>query len=122
MIGPHEGKELELMLAGKKHLAVFYDSLLPDVPIPEEVIPEQKFSLYVENGKIKRFSEDLFTKKGIVKYVCFTTSGEEWRASAFLWAKKEGFSHRRPFDEAYEYFIGRLLGYEEKDILYFIRK
>lgn len=25
MIGPHQGKELELMLSGKKHLALFYD-------------------------------------------------------------------------------------------------
>jgi hypothetical protein len=39
MIGPHEGKELELMLAGKKHLAAFGD-----------IIPEKKFPPYVENG------------------------------------------------------------------------
>ncbi len=41
MIGPHEGEELELMLAGKKHLAIFHDAIPEDGYISEDIIPEQ---------------------------------------------------------------------------------
>lgn len=111
MIGPHEGKELDLMLAGKKHLAVFY----------EDNIPEDTFSSHVNNGSLLRFEETFVTPEGgTIRYVCFTTPGEAWRANAFFWSKREIFSGERPFDDAYEYFIGRLLGYEESDIVHFL--
>lgn len=38
-IGPHEGRELELMLTGK---------------IPEEIIPESAFAPYVNSKKLNR--------------------------------------------------------------------
>lgn len=42
---PHEGRELELMLAGKKKLAYFALDA-----------PEDEFRPYVESGRIKRFA------------------------------------------------------------------
>jgi hypothetical protein len=124
MIGPHQGRELELMLAGKKNLAIFGDALVDGVEISEEIIPEKAFAPYVKNGTIKRFSEIVIPKKEPVVpilYVLFTLPGQEWRVQALLWLKKECIAGRRPFDEAYEYFVGRLLDYEEADIKDFIK-
>ena len=45
-IGPHEGRELELMLSGRKPLALFY-------AIESEIwiLPEEQFDRHVEMGK-----------------------------------------------------------------------
>ncbi len=121
MIGPHEGKELDLMLAGKKHLAVFYDALRPGVTTSEDIIPEAAFSIHVKNGLLLRFEETFTTSKdNTIRYVCFTTPREAWRANAFFWLKRETFEGKRPFDDAYEYFIGRLLSYSEEEIKNFL--
>jgi hypothetical protein len=48
----HTGRELDLMAAGKKPLAMFYAEVgeLPD----EELIPEKRFAPYVEAGAFVR--------------------------------------------------------------------
>ena len=122
MIGPHRGKELELMLAGKKHLAIFHDALVDGQPIPESIIPEKSFAPYIAGGNLKRSASILSSMKdrNPVQYVCFTTPQNEWRADAFFWIHQECAEGRRPFDDAYEFFVGRLLGYEESDIQHFI--
>ena len=122
MIGPHQGRELELMLAGEKQLAIFYDAIVEDQDISEEIIPERAFAPYVAAGRLRRFTEIVTSPKSAipVKYVLFTNVGEEWRASAFFWMQRECLEGRRPFDNAYEYFVGRLLGYSEADIAHFI--
>ncbi len=52
--GPHEGRELEPMLAGEKPLALFYDT------VPEcGVIPEQEFAPHVKSGRVV-MSERIF--------------------------------------------------------------
>lgn len=72
----HTGRELALMLAGSKPLAVFhYDiSCLPN----EEIVPEAAFQPYVASGKFVRhevtFSHGFDTRMGresLVKYVLF---------------------------------------------------
>jgi hypothetical protein len=121
MIGPHEGKELELMLAGEKEFALFFDIVKPSYQIPESVIPEQSFAPHVKANTIVRITRDLVTKdKKAIRYVCFTLPDNEWRAYTFLWAKQEILSGNRPADDAYEYLVGRLLGYEEVDIKDFL--
>lgn len=123
MIGPHEGKELELMLAGEKKLAVFHDALPPDgAEIPEEIIPEKAFAPYVAEGAMTRIAEDIRAQKtgDTIRYVCFTLPGEEWRARTFLWMRRQTFSGRRPADKTDDIFTGRLLGYDESDIEKFI--
>jgi hypothetical protein len=121
MIGPHEGKELELMLAGQKALAVFHDAYVGQ-PIPEDIIPEQTFAPYVAQGKIRRFSEDIQIQKdkSIVRCVCFTLPREEWRAEFFLWLKREIYSGRIAHDSSHEFIIGSLLGYSADDITHFL--
>lgn len=124
MIGPHEGKELALMLAGKKHLAVFCEAVIEGQEIPEEIIPEKSFAPYVASGKIKKFSQDFVSSKAPfpARYVCFALAGHEWRAEAFLWLKQEAINGHIPFDSTYERFVGRLLDYEESDIDEFIER
>ncbi len=108
------------MLAGKKHLALFHDALPEQGNIPEEIIPDQAFSSYVAKGTIKRFSRDYAHGGMIVRYICFTSQANEWRAHAFFHFHEEALAGRRPFDEAYEYFIGRLLDYSEADIKHYL--
>jgi hypothetical protein len=125
MIGPHEGKELELMLAGKKYLAAFGD-VLPDdgSKINEQIIPENKFAPYVKSGAIKRFERYVRSAKDNrqIFYVCFTLPGHEWRAETILWLREMAHTNRMPIDSAMEIMIGRLLDYDEADIQDFIHK
>lgn len=116
MIGPHEGRELDLMLRGEKHLALFYDVVKPGYQTPETIIPEQAFAPHVANGSVLRFEKHFPVKDGRpVRYVCFTSPQESWRAEAFFQARS-----RSVFDDAYEYLVGRLLGYADADIEHFI--
>lgn len=118
MIGPHEGKELELMLAGEKKLAVFHDLAIPGQDIPEDIIPDKSFAPHVAKGSIKRFAEKIHsTKSGnTIHYVCFTLPGEEWRASFFSWLKQNTLGGLIYNDRAHDIVIGQLLGYSEEDI------
>ena len=122
MIGPHEGKELELMLMGDKKLAIFHDAVPSEGQISEEIIPENAFAAHVQAGTIKRFSKDIYnTKSGnLIRYVCFTLPNEEWRASFILWLKEERLVGRVLHDPAHDAIIGRLLGYDEQDIEEFL--
>src|ERR1700739_185723 len=109
MIGPHQGKELELMLAGKKHLAYFGDAIpLDGSPIHEDIIPEQLFAPYVANGTIKRFEQQIMwaLKNHPLHQVCFTTPGHEWRAELCFCLHKALFVHNMPVDAAFEFIVG----------------
>jgi hypothetical protein len=92
----HTNRELELMLAGKKPLAMFYAEIseLPD----EELIPEQKFSPYVTSNRFVRseivFSGSFSSKLGRkmqIKYVFFALHTEAWRINAMLLLKEQHF-------------------------------
>jgi hypothetical protein len=77
----------------------------------------------VQNGTILRFSEEfLHPKDGTkIRQVFFTSPGNEWRAQAYLWIHKESREGRLPYDDASEYFVGKLLGYQDSDIAQFIQ-
>ncbi len=124
MIGPHEGKELELMLKGDKKLAAFGDVLSAGEEISEEIIPEQAFSPYVQSQQIKRF-ERIFQpadSDNLIKNVCFTLPKEEWRADTYLWLRESVHTNQMPYDNSIDIIIGRLLGYSEEDIQEFVAK
>lgn len=124
MIGPHEGKELQLMLSGQKSLAVFHDAIPASGNIPEEVIPETAFAPYVQSKKINRHVADIRSAKdsSIIRYVCFTLPGEDWRAQFFLWLAEGRISGRIPADDACDIIAGRLLNYSESEIQHFLQK
>jgi hypothetical protein len=114
-IGPHEGRELQLLLSGTKKAALFSDFIPDNGIMPEDIIPELSFAPYVENKTITRFSFEKAYPELNKKFrtVIFTQPNEEWRADALMWLRefKDDISHIT---------IGRLLGYSEDDIQTYI--
>lgn len=116
-IGPHEGRELALMLAGQKKLAAFGDVIPENNVIHEVIIPEQAFEPYVKTGKIIRLEKHIKADDGnMIRYVCFTLPDEEWRAEAYFWIREKNHHNVFPADQSVDTMIGRLLGYDEADI------
>jgi hypothetical protein len=115
-IGPHEGRELQLLLSGTKKAALFADFIPDNGLMPEEIIPELAFAPYVENKTLVRFCFEKTHPElnKTFRTVIFTRPDEEWRANALMWLRnfKDNTSHIT---------IGRLLGYSEDDIQSFVR-
>ena len=116
----HTGRELELMLAGKKPLAMFYGEIgeLPH----EELIPEEQFAPYLNGGKFVRGETILegafhpIWKRNVrVKYVFFALKNEAWRIPAMILVLTARRKAEAP-DLTSERLIGALLGYTEAEI------
>lgn len=114
----HTNQELELMLEGKKPLAMFYDdiSCLPE----EDIIPEKRFAPYVSSGTFLRAEEtfegsyaEKLGRNSLVKYVLFVVPEEEWRIKALFLLLRELY---RTFEwnETCERMQGYLLGYTKE--------
>ncbi len=113
-------RELELMLAGRKPLAVFCDeiSCLPC----EQIIPEERFRPYVESGVFVR-DEVLYEgdylpelgRKAVWKYVFFAVQEEEWRIPAFRLSQRV-FHRTGRHTEQLERIQSELLGYTTEEI------
>lgn len=118
MIGPHEGKELELMLAGQKPLAMFYDVLNGQEDISNDIIPEKEFAPHVKSNLFIRVSRDLqhVAKQATIRYVLFCKPEEVWRAHFIFWLKEQCFASNMQHNPAHDEIIGRLLGYHVQDI------
>ena len=117
-IGPHEGRELELMLSGKKPLAMFNDDL------PEEMEPpEISFDPYVVEGrfvKAEKFVPEPAFKNGRLRYYYYALPGEEWRIVRIIEIKRGHFERRERTTPELETETGRLLGYDDADIAVFV--
>lgn len=112
-VGPHEGRELELMLAGTKPLAMFGDALGSALEIPEA-----EFGPYVAVGSIVR-REEIYRPPGPGvpgRFVYFARAGEEWRIEAMHRINEAMFVRRQPATPEVEREIGRLLGYTEAEV------
>ena len=109
----HSNRELALMLAGKKPLAVFVGYYHTDLDLEE--IPEEKlFDPYVASGRFKkREYVELSTDKSEFKTrrILYARPTEAWRINAYLLlmqtARKVGWN------DGFERMEGALLGYEE---------
>ena len=116
-IGPHEGRELELMLAGEKPLAMFSDVIPSDYPWPDEL-----FEPYVASGRlIKREHLTESQLEGYkVRYLYYALPDEVWRIERVHELNLMSFGGwcDAAADSCRE--TGRLLGYQEKDIEAFI--
>jgi hypothetical protein len=107
----HTGRELALMLEGRKPLAAFSEV---DPPTPDrEVIPEQLFDPYVAAGRFikgERIFDDGPSGRR-TRRVLYALPQERWRIEAYLqlWetATKVGWN------EEFERTEGSLLGYED---------
>ena len=117
----HTNRELELMLAGKKPLAMFYDevSVLPH----EEIIPEGRFSPYVSSGLFVRGEETYIgeyrsslARKEQIKYVFFALAGEAWRISALSLLLRVCYRMNSWQSEEMERMESFLLGYTDDEV------
>jgi hypothetical protein len=107
-IGPHEGRELALMKAGKKPLSMFV--VEPGV----DIFPEAEFDALVSACALTKRVQD----EGEVRRVLYALPGEEWRIEAMLLVTHV-YSGWSP---DLERVIGALLGYERGDVEAFIKK
>jgi hypothetical protein len=116
----HTNRELELMLAGKKPLAMFYDEIggLPN----EEIIPEEHFRPYVEAGRFVR--DEVVYNQGFhaglgrdaqIKYVFFALAEEAWRIPA-LRLVQSVFRRTGRHTEEIERMESSLLGYTAEEV------
>ncbi|GFE86050.1 hypothetical protein GCM10011488_10040 [Steroidobacter agaridevorans] len=115
----HTNRELLMMLAGTKPLAVFHDCH-PSRRPPFEVIPENFYAPYVESGRfimreVIAPSTDPRTTLG-VRTVLYALPTEQWRIDAYLLLRQTGFKYG--WSETCERMEGSLLGYtdEQNDI------
>lgn len=104
----HTGRELLLMLAGKKPLAAFSKI---DGPEEDGIVPEDLFDPYVKQGTFVKKSEAVeLTGFGPLRRILYAVPSEEWRIEAYqtLWrlADKHGWN------DGFEKMEGFLLGYE----------
>ena len=111
----HTGRELALMLSGKKPLAMFYAEIseLPD----ESLIPDGAFAPYVTSGQFVRGEITLESGYSVslgrnaqIRYVFFAPAAEAWRITATSLLRESFAKSHCPWNEALERMEGRLLG------------
>ena len=117
-IGPHEGRELELMLAGEKPLAMFNDDL-PEGMEP----PEIAFDPYMAEGRFAK-GEVVMPAPGFknerLRYYFYALPGEEWRTARMIEILRGLIEQHLPTTPELETETGRLLGYDDADIQVFL--
>ncbi len=102
----HTGRELRMMLAGVKPLAVFSD-VLEDDPSPW-CFPEDVFDPHVQAGTlVKREFVELGTVR--VRVLLYALAAEAWRVDAFILMREVG--RREGWNDALTRMQGSLLGY-----------
>jgi hypothetical protein len=118
-VGPHEGRELELMLAGKKPLAMFSESVV--VPV-SDFYPEEEFMVHVKAGTLIRHDEtfQLQDLPTAIHAVYYALPSEEWRIKK-MHELHLIIAHKvRPWTDDDERTVGRLLGYSDNEVSIFI--
>ncbi|WP_067064971.1 hypothetical protein [Roseateles chitosanitabidus] len=105
----HTNRELALILAGEKPLAVFHE-VFPTDPA-DSFIPDEYFAPYVESQGLVRREHVQRSRHGAIRYVLYATAGQQWRMDAYVLmltvAAKEGWN------PGFERMEGALLGYED---------
>ena len=112
-VGPHEGRELELLLAGQKPVARFlFDGLSEEY--------EDQFKEAVESGQILEFDFPAEEPHLHRRYYCLR--GEEWRVKVMELVDHAdaGRAAVRLTEEDWHRLDGTLLGYAKDDIERFI--
>jgi hypothetical protein len=123
-LGPHEGRELELMLEGKKHLSYFY----LEVGIERSVFPEDEFDLQVAKGllvKDVRVEESVSPETGEMtswRNILYATIREAWRIPAMRMIQDIYQRVRPGWRPDLERVKGSLLGYDPQDVEMFVER
>jgi hypothetical protein len=116
----HTGKELQLMLEGKKPLSMFYDDA--DEERDERIIPELAFGQLVATGQFSK-AERTFElaydprigRSRRIRYVLYCLKGQEWRLEAMFLVEK-AVLNTPYYDEGLDRMIGYLLGYTDDEV------
>ncbi|OOF71194.1 hemocin immunity protein [Rodentibacter caecimuris] len=108
VLGPHEGKELELMLNHQKEIALFYT----DAEVPVHFFP------YLENKTFEQKEIKLKSKLGDFSYYLIYRAENIAKAERLASILRQSFGK---FDPNLEREIGKLLGYNQDDIEYYIK-
>ncbi len=115
----HTERELTLMLAGKKPLAVFVETY-PRIEAERGLIPETAFQPHVDSGRIVKReqisppNEKSPKLKGLrlgTRRVLYALPSEQWRIDAYLLLWKT--SEKAGWGDGFERMEGSLLGYED---------
>jgi hypothetical protein len=113
----HTNRELLLMLAGTKPLAVFTGSF-PDVDPIE--LPEKPYQVHVDFGRIIKREQILPPdekspkRKDVrlgIRRLLYALPNEQWRIDAYLLLLKT--AEKAGWNEGFERMEGSLLGYED---------
>jgi hypothetical protein len=113
----HAGRELELLLAGRRPMALFYD----DADDPGDAFPEEAFAPHVARGDLVRAEEILSIPDPWlgapcrVRYVLYAVRAEQWRIPAALLALRTRLKVNALADEGLERLLCALLGYSEDE-------
>lgn len=117
-IGPHEGRELALMLAGRKPAAMFVD-----VSPLDETAPIRLFRPHVRCGRlIGRI--DHFAQRPNLRFriVYYARRGQSWRIERLRELHRGLFVAGERWTDADDIETGRLLGYAEAEIVAFLSR
>ena len=122
-VGPHEGRELELMKAGAKPLSMFVEQSPPE----SESFPEQDFDALVSEGKLVKHVCTNVTKDPAgtdtkIRRVLYALPQEVWRIKALLLVQSLYDSLSPGWRPDLDRVIGLLLGYEREDIEKFLER
>ena len=122
-LGPHEGRELELMRLGKKPLSMFLEEIAPRF----KLFPEEEFDDLVTAGKlIKKVSikgAQIGNGNHVkTRRVLYALANETWRMDAYMMTQDLYDSLRSGWHPDLDRLIGLLLGYRQIDIEQFIRR
>ncbi|WP_288348939.1 hypothetical protein [uncultured Thalassospira sp.] len=114
-IGPHEGRELELMLAGTKPMAMFSDALHVS-----DYFPDADFAPHVEAGRIIRVEEIIPRPPFEMRYLFFSLPDEEWRIEEALVMSRNLCAGTVIDHDADSARMGELLGYSSGEVQAFL--
>ena len=116
VIGPHNGRELELMLSGAKPLARFAKE---PVPSAQFKAAEAAFKPHVKRGTMRRFQ---FKGEDFDRvYYCLPT--EEWRVKLLELIDTALEAGRHEFTiYDLQRIDGAMLGYAKEDVEFFVAR
>jgi hypothetical protein len=119
-VGPHEDRELELMMAGIKPLSMFAE----EIDQALQCFPEADFDALVVQGKlVKKVSINRMKapdgKDVQIRHVLYALPGEEWRINA-MQLVGEIYRPLPGWRPDLERVIGALLGYDANDVEEFL--
>lgn len=115
-VGPHEGREVELMRAGLKPASMFVEPTDSDV----ECFDEEEFDALVSEGKIVKSVTLETHDRHNMRRVIYALPHEEWRINALIFVITLYFSLTPGWHADIDRVIGLLLGYDRTDIEMYI--